>query len=80
MREVYTDREEAARRGERAAQDIARQLSPEATGAAMRARLQQLAGGGAGPTPAVTPSAGGQPAAGSASGGAPPGLSTSSHS
>jgi glycosyltransferase involved in cell wall biosynthesis len=45
MREVYTVREEAARRGARAAEDVARELSPEATGAAMRARLQQLAGG-----------------------------------
>jgi glycosyltransferase involved in cell wall biosynthesis len=43
MREVYSDREGAARRGAQAAQDIARSLSPEATGAAMRARLQQLA-------------------------------------
>ncbi|MHB8234162.1 MAG: glycosyltransferase [Solirubrobacteraceae bacterium] len=45
MREVYADRQGAARRGARAAQDIARQLSPQATGAAMRRRLQQLAGG-----------------------------------
>ncbi len=45
MREVYSDREEGARRGVRAAEDIARTLSPEATGAAMRARLQQLARG-----------------------------------
>ncbi|HST34310.1 MAG TPA: glycosyltransferase [Solirubrobacteraceae bacterium] len=45
MREVYTDREEAARRGARAAQDVARTLSPEATGAAMRRRLEQLSGG-----------------------------------
>jgi glycosyltransferase involved in cell wall biosynthesis len=45
MREVYSDRAEAARRGERAAQDVARMLSPEATGAAMLARLQQLAKG-----------------------------------
>ncbi len=43
MREVYTDREGAARRGARAADDIARKLSPEATGAAMRARLLELA-------------------------------------
>jgi glycosyltransferase involved in cell wall biosynthesis len=47
MRRVYSDREDAARRGARAAQDIARTLSPEATGAAMRERLQQLAGGSA---------------------------------
>jgi hypothetical protein len=46
MREVYSDREEAARRGARAAQDIARMLSPQATGAAMRARLQELAQSG----------------------------------
>jgi hypothetical protein len=46
MREVYSDREEAARRGARAAEDVARMLSPEATGAAMRARLQELAGHG----------------------------------
>jgi glycosyltransferase involved in cell wall biosynthesis len=45
MRSVYSDREEAARRGARAADDIARTLSPEATGAAMRERLQQLADG-----------------------------------
>ncbi len=43
MREVYTGHEEAARRGARAARDIARDLSPEATGTAMRIRLQQLA-------------------------------------
>ncbi|HEV7528620.1 MAG TPA: glycosyltransferase [Solirubrobacteraceae bacterium] len=45
MREVHSDRAEAARRGERAAQDVARMLSPEATGSAMLARLQQLAKG-----------------------------------
>jgi glycosyltransferase involved in cell wall biosynthesis len=45
MREVYEDPAEAARRGEQAAQDIALKLSPEATGAAMRARLSQLAAG-----------------------------------
>jgi hypothetical protein len=43
MRQVYGDREQAARVGARAAQDIARVLSPQATGAAMRARLEQLA-------------------------------------
>jgi glycosyltransferase involved in cell wall biosynthesis len=45
MREVYREREEAARRGARAAQDIARKLSPQATGAAMRERLRALAAG-----------------------------------
>jgi glycosyltransferase involved in cell wall biosynthesis len=44
MRSVHDDRQEAARRGAQAAQDIAATLSPEATGAAMRARLAQLAG------------------------------------
>ncbi len=44
MREVYADPAEAALRGVRAAQDIARTLSAQATGAAMRARLQELAG------------------------------------
>jgi glycosyltransferase involved in cell wall biosynthesis len=42
MRRVYEDRAESARMGARAAADIARALSPEATGAAMRARLQEL--------------------------------------
>ncbi len=45
MRSVYADRAEAARRGARAALDVARTLSPEATGAAMRERLRQLAAG-----------------------------------
>ncbi len=45
MRSVHDDHQEAARRGARAAQDIATNLSPETTGAAMRARLQELAGG-----------------------------------
>ncbi len=44
MRRVCSHPEEAAERGARAAQDIARMLSPEATGAAMRRRLDQLAG------------------------------------
>ncbi len=44
MREVYEDPAEAVRRGQRAARDVALKLSPEATGAAMRARLSQLAG------------------------------------
>jgi glycosyltransferase involved in cell wall biosynthesis len=43
MREVYKDREEGARRGRQAAEDIARALSPQATGLAMRRRLQELA-------------------------------------
>jgi glycosyltransferase involved in cell wall biosynthesis len=47
MRQVYSDRAEAARRAARAAEDIARMLSPQATGAAMRARLAQLAAGSA---------------------------------
>jgi len=45
MRRVHDHPEEAARRGARAAEDIARTLSPQATGAAMRRRLQELAGG-----------------------------------
>jgi glycosyltransferase involved in cell wall biosynthesis len=75
MREVYADRDEAARRGARAAADIARALSAEATGAAMRARLQELSA-----NPAINGAGQRQRAAGSASAGAPPGLSTSSHS
>lgn len=42
MRRVYEDREEAARIGARAQADIARTLSPQATGAAMRERLEEL--------------------------------------
>jgi glycosyltransferase involved in cell wall biosynthesis len=42
MRRVYEDREGAGRTGEQARADIARTLSPRATGAAMRARLEQL--------------------------------------
>jgi glycosyltransferase involved in cell wall biosynthesis len=45
MRRVLDDPGEARGRGARAAQDIARDLSPAATGAAMRERLQQLARG-----------------------------------
>jgi glycosyltransferase involved in cell wall biosynthesis len=44
MRRVYEDREQAARVGARAAQDIASGLSPRATGAAMRARLEEMSG------------------------------------
>lgn len=43
MRRIYEDPAQAARLGARARQDIARNLSPEATGAAMRERLEQLA-------------------------------------
>jgi Glycosyl transferases group 1 len=46
MRSVHEDRAQAARRGEQAARDIERTLSPAATGAAMRRRLQELAGTG----------------------------------
>jgi glycosyltransferase involved in cell wall biosynthesis len=42
MRKVCSDPEGAAAIGARAAQDIARVLSPEATGAAMRRRLDEL--------------------------------------
>jgi Glycosyl transferases group 1 len=42
MREVHDSPEEAALRGTRAAEDIARSLSPRATGAAMRLRLEEL--------------------------------------
>jgi glycosyltransferase involved in cell wall biosynthesis len=42
MRRVYEQPEEAARIGARARQDIAATLSPEATGAAMRRRLEEL--------------------------------------
>lgn len=45
MRTVHDEPQEAAQRGARAAQDIAATLSPKATGAAMRRRLQELAGG-----------------------------------
>ena len=42
MRRVYEDGADAARVGARASDDIARALSPEATGAAMRRRLEEL--------------------------------------
>ncbi len=42
MRRVIDDPVEAARLGARAAEDVARTLSPEATGVAMRRRLEQL--------------------------------------
>jgi hypothetical protein len=44
MRRVYGNPQEARRLGTRAAQDIAVILSPEATGAAMRQRLEELSG------------------------------------
>jgi glycosyltransferase involved in cell wall biosynthesis len=43
MRTVYEDPALAARLGARARQDVLHKLSPEATGAAMRRRLEQLA-------------------------------------
>ena len=46
MRRVYDDRQHAAPLGARAREDIARMLSPETTGAAMRRRLEELAAGG----------------------------------
>jgi glycosyltransferase involved in cell wall biosynthesis len=45
MRQIYADPEAAARVGARAREDIARELSPAATGAAMRRRLEALADG-----------------------------------
>jgi glycosyltransferase involved in cell wall biosynthesis len=42
MRQVYEDPEAAAQIGARARQDVARTLSPQATGAAMRERLERL--------------------------------------
>ncbi len=56
MRRVYENPDEAMRIGERAREDIARALSPEATGAAMRARLEELSVGG--PEEARTPARG----------------------
>ncbi|HEY2180649.1 MAG TPA: glycosyltransferase [Solirubrobacteraceae bacterium] len=43
MRHVYENPNEAAAKGERAAADVARLLSPEAVGGRMRERLEQLA-------------------------------------
>ncbi|MGH2915584.1 MAG: glycosyltransferase [Solirubrobacteraceae bacterium] len=43
MRRVYEDPEAAARVGAQAREDIARELSPSATGAVMRRRLEELA-------------------------------------
>jgi glycosyltransferase involved in cell wall biosynthesis len=48
MRHVYENPEEAASKGARAREDIARTLSPEATGAAMLRRLEQLSNGSSG--------------------------------
>ncbi|HEY3959509.1 MAG TPA: glycosyltransferase [Solirubrobacteraceae bacterium] len=45
MRRVHDDRDAAAALGARARADIARQLSPAATGAAMRRRLEEISGG-----------------------------------
>ena len=42
MRAVFDDRDEAARRGARAAADLRRDFSPEAAGQAMRLRLDSL--------------------------------------
>jgi glycosyltransferase involved in cell wall biosynthesis len=42
MRSVFEDRQEAACRGRRAANDLRRDFSPEAAGAAMKARLDAL--------------------------------------
>ena len=44
MREVYEDPARAARIGARARADIAHQLTPKTTGAAMLTRLEHLAG------------------------------------
>jgi glycosyltransferase involved in cell wall biosynthesis len=44
MRRVHREREEAAGKGARASADVARQLSPLASGGRMRERLEQLAG------------------------------------
>lgn len=48
MREVWTDREGAARRGQRARQDIARAFSLEAVGELASARLKRVAARGVG--------------------------------
>jgi hypothetical protein len=48
MRRVYGDPVQAARIGARAREDIARTLSPEATGVAMRRRLEELSAGSPG--------------------------------
>jgi hypothetical protein len=49
MREVYVDGEGARRKGERARRDIAEQLSAEAVGRIMTARLHRLQRAGAVP-------------------------------
>jgi len=48
MRRVHGDRDQAARIGARAREDIARLLSPQATGAAMRRRLEELSAASSG--------------------------------
>jgi glycosyltransferase involved in cell wall biosynthesis len=58
MRMVLSDPQEAKRLGARAAQDIAAKLSPQATGAAMRRRLEELAGGAGPARGAVEPTGG----------------------
>jgi glycosyltransferase involved in cell wall biosynthesis len=44
MRHVYSEPEDVARKAAQASDDVARLLSPEATGRRMRERLEQLAG------------------------------------
>jgi glycosyltransferase involved in cell wall biosynthesis len=46
MRRVWSDTEEATQIGERARRDVARTLSPAATGREMRRRLERLVAGG----------------------------------
>jgi hypothetical protein len=53
MRRVHGDQQEAARCGARARADIARTLSPQTTGAAMRRRLERLAAGSTSSRPAI---------------------------
>ena len=48
IRHVYDDPRAAAQMGARAREDIARTLSPEATGSAMRRRLHELAASNSG--------------------------------
>ena len=59
MREVRAGGDEVARRAERGRRDVAAAFSPEATGAAMRARLERLAA--TRPVPAVGPAVNAQP-------------------
>ena len=46
MRRVYENRDEAEQLGARAARDIEQTLSPQATGSAMRRRLEELSSDG----------------------------------